>query len=166
MKPTRRLHRSTRPSKAHEAPDDRISGTRRVVSPAPPPAVETPGPDRRPTVRLGRVKQPDAPMPSERRTEPPSATEPAPVDLPPAPPPRVRHSVSLLTQASFDAVPMVTITAAQLMTRKLDPRKAFVLGLIDGRTSIESLLDACPLSTHEVLRILGDLLRDGVIALR
>jgi hypothetical protein len=115
------------------------------------------------------VKAPSSIPPAARRTVPdipvthtqPSFARPAAGAAPP-----VRSSRSVLTQLSFDAVAYVTLTAQEIKRRPIDPHQAFVIGLIDGRSTIESVLDTCPLSTHQVLRILGELLREGVIALR
>ncbi len=81
-------------------------------------------------------------------------------------PPSSRLAPASLALGSLEAVPYLVLDDAALRDRKLDPQAAFVLGLLDGRMTIESVLDVCPLGTHRVLRILGSLLSDGVIALR
>jgi hypothetical protein len=53
-----------------------------------------------------------------------------------------------------------------VMMEKLDHREGFVLSLIDGTSSIDTILDACPLSTHKTLRILHGLCERGILGLR
>jgi hypothetical protein len=41
-----------------------------------------------------------------------------------------------------------------------------VVSLLDGRSSVEAVLDACPMAESETRAILGELLRRGILGLR
>jgi hypothetical protein len=75
-------------------------------------------------------------------------------------------SLPTLTLASFARVPLVMMTSQEVREAKLDVASAFVLGLLDGEITVESVLDVCPLPTHHVLRILTELIEAKVVALR
>jgi hypothetical protein len=66
----------------------------------------------------------------------------------------------------LDRVPCVAATMESILVAKLDHREGFVLSLVDGRSDIESLIDACPMPTHKTLRILLVLRARGLIAVR
>jgi hypothetical protein len=53
----------------------------------------------------------------------------------------------------------------ELCRQDVDPEAAFVLGLLDGHTSVESVLDTCPLAKDEAMRLLGVLLARDIIDL-
>src|SRR5579864_5458373 len=66
---------------------------------------------------------------------------------------------------SLAAVPRVTIAPSDVPALRLDQASGFVLAQVDGRTSVETLLDlACVVPRVDVLRILGDLAARGVVA--
>lgn len=67
---------------------------------------------------------------------------------------------------SFARVPYVTASMHEVMMAKLDHREGFVLSLIDGASDIDTILDACPMSTHKTLRILQGLCERGILGLR
>jgi len=67
---------------------------------------------------------------------------------------------------SLSAVPFIRMAPRELCQQSLDAGAAFVLGLLDGRTCVDEVLDTCPLDQHEVLRLLRDLLAKGIIAVR
>ncbi len=67
---------------------------------------------------------------------------------------------------SFERVPYVTASMHDVMTEKLDHREGFILSLVDGTSSIDTILDACPMSTHKTLRILHGLCERGILGLR
>jgi hypothetical protein len=68
--------------------------------------------------------------------------------------------------ASMEDVPFVACLPRDMLDAKLDHREGFVLSLIDGRSSVETLVDACPLPEEETRRILGALRGAGIVALR
>jgi hypothetical protein len=61
-------------------------------------------------------------------------------------------------------VPCVTGTAAQHVAQ-LDHREAFVLSMLDGESSLASMLEAVDLPGAEVLAIVCDLCARGIVTL-
>jgi HD-GYP domain-containing protein (c-di-GMP phosphodiesterase class II) len=64
---------------------------------------------------------------------------------------------------SLDRVPRL-VRGADLGKHALDHRAGFVLTFVDGSTSVETILDASGLPRVELLRILIDLVKAGVVA--
>lgn len=54
-------------------------------------------------------------------------------------------------------VPWLVVTHEQLVTLPLDSRAAFVLSLVDGRCSVEMIVDMSGMPQDQVLEILGRL---------
>lgn len=67
---------------------------------------------------------------------------------------------------SFDQVPFVLIERQQLRWLSLDHRAGFLLSLMDGRLSVQEVVDTANMPELEVLRVLYELLSQGVVALR
>jgi hypothetical protein len=67
---------------------------------------------------------------------------------------------------SLDRIPVVTATMRDILMTDLDHREGFMLSLIDGKSDIDTLLDASPMPTHKVLRILQGLRARGLVSLR
>jgi hypothetical protein len=63
------------------------------------------------------------------------------------------------------AVPWLIATHEQLLTLPLDSRAGFVLSLIDGRCTVEMILDIAGLPEDETIGILDNLRELGVIVL-
>ena len=63
------------------------------------------------------------------------------------------------------AVPWLIVTHEQLLGLPLDSRAAFILSLIDGRCTVEMVLDMASMDEDEAIDILGNLLRLRVIEL-
>jgi hypothetical protein len=63
-------------------------------------------------------------------------------------------------------IPTLAIDPAQLQARPLDKFAGFLISLMDGATSVETLLDLCALPQNEALAILEQLMRDGIVTLR
>jgi hypothetical protein len=57
----------------------------------------------------------------------------------------------------------IRIAPRELCARHLDPEAAFILGLLDGHTTVEAVLKICPLAAHETLRHIAELMAAGVI---
>jgi len=72
----------------------------------------------------------------------------------------VRHLVPL------HAVPWLVITYDELRGLPLDRRAGFVVSLIDGRCSVEMLLDLTGMREDETVDILRQLVGHGAIELR
>jgi HD-GYP domain-containing protein (c-di-GMP phosphodiesterase class II) len=83
------------------------------------------------------------------------------VKVPPLPPPRI----SVLGDVTLGSVPIPT-GAKNVAGGALDHRGAFVLGFIDGATSVEDLADLSGLPRADVLGIVQDLVTAGVCKLR
>ncbi len=64
------------------------------------------------------------------------------------------------------AIPSLAVTVEGLRFLPLDSRTAYLLSLVDGQCSIETILDICELGRDEALDLLGKLLQLGAIALR
>jgi hypothetical protein len=89
------------------------------------------------------------PPPSVRAPAPASSQAPAP-----APPP---------VAIALDAVFAVAMSPAQLKAVPLDAQAGFVLSLLDGMSPLETILDMCGMPKPDLLRIVDDLARRGVV---
>jgi hypothetical protein len=67
---------------------------------------------------------------------------------------------------SLDRVPMVLVPPTQLRWLSMDHRAGFILSLIDGSSSLDLILDVCGMPKLDALRIVDELARQKVIALR
>jgi HD-GYP domain-containing protein (c-di-GMP phosphodiesterase class II) len=81
-------------------------------------------------------------------------------------PPEELERSCLETLGSLDRVPRVKVATADLGKLALDHRAGFVLTFVDGASSIETILDASGLPRLELLRILRDLVRAGVVVVQ
>ena len=64
------------------------------------------------------------------------------------------------------AVPWLAVSVEGLRLLPLDARAAYLLSLIDGACSVETILDICELDRTEALDLLARLLELGAIELR
>ena len=64
------------------------------------------------------------------------------------------------------SVPWLLLTYDQVRERPLDSRDAFVISLVDGRCTVEMILDIAGMPEDETMDILRKLLDLGVIELR
>jgi hypothetical protein len=71
--------------------------------------------------------------------------------------------VYLVSLGSSERIPRLMVDPKELRTKALDPRAGFLLSQVDGRTSIEMLLDLGTMPRLETLRLLYELTIDGVI---
>lgn len=60
-------------------------------------------------------------------------------------------------------VPRVLLGPGDLTKLPMDPRGGFLLSQIDGVTSLEEILDMCPIPEDEAMQLIGDLELLGVI---
>jgi hypothetical protein len=90
--------------------------------------------------------------------------DPAPDALvqesPSIPPPSGRF----IRQLTLEDVPRLTVSPRALRDLPLDHRAGFIVWLIDGVSTIEAILDACPIRHDHALAILRVLAAHGVIA--
>jgi hypothetical protein len=63
------------------------------------------------------------------------------------------------------AIPWLIVTFDDLRAMPLDPRDGFILSLVDGRSSIEMIIDLATLPEAETLTVLMRLLKVGAIEL-
>lgn len=66
----------------------------------------------------------------------------------------------------LDAVPTLAMPEAETYGLPLGPPARFVLTLVDGVSTLETIADASGLPSEEALAILTDLLERGVLAVR
>lgn len=70
------------------------------------------------------------------------------------------------TIVSLIAVPWLVVTYDDLRGLPLDPRAGFVASLIDGKSTVEVLLDVSGMPEDETLEILRELVRLGAVEMR
>jgi hypothetical protein len=64
---------------------------------------------------------------------------------------------------SLDAVPRHALAPDQLIKLSLDHHAGFMLALVDGVLSFDTIVDVCGMKRAEALRVLSFLVRKGVI---
>ena len=80
--------------------------------------------------------------------------------------PEVLFSKYVKLLGSFRRVPMLTVPFDQLHSLSLDSRIGFLVALIDGASSIETLLDVAAMPPREVLHALVTLRDLGILTFR
>jgi hypothetical protein len=68
-------------------------------------------------------------------------------------------------RVTLEAVPRLRVSPTTLRSLPLDHRAGFLVWLIDGVSTVEAILDACPMTREHVLAMLGVLAAHGVISL-
>lgn len=66
---------------------------------------------------------------------------------------------------SLECVPRLLVGMKDLSTLPMDPRAAFILSHVDGRQSMEEILDVCPMPRAEALETIERLCSMGVLRL-
>lgn len=69
-----------------------------------------------------------------------------------------------VVDASLGRVPRLVVSPSELTKLPMDPRGAFLLGNVDGMSSLEEILDMSPIPRDEALALVDGLERLGVIA--
>jgi hypothetical protein len=67
---------------------------------------------------------------------------------------------------SLFAVPWLVVSYVDLQKLPLDARAGFILSLIDGRCTVQTMLDISGMPEEETLDVLRELLRLGAVELR
>jgi hypothetical protein len=67
---------------------------------------------------------------------------------------------------SVSLVPKIVLPPERIKWLTLDHRTGFLLSCIDGRSSVEEILDVSGMPALDSLRILCDLLQQQIIAMR
>jgi hypothetical protein len=65
----------------------------------------------------------------------------------------------------LDCVPRLAVGARELSLMPLDHREGFLLSMVDGMTSIETILDLCAMPADEAFEILESLAIRGVLVI-
>jgi HD-GYP domain-containing protein (c-di-GMP phosphodiesterase class II) len=120
-----------------------------------------------PPIVVREEKHEEAPAPPRR----PSSTSVRILSsLPPRTlPPRTPSSAPPPTLERLgppDAIVKMNVSATELMTIALDPRAGFILSLVDGASTLETIVDLSGFPEEDATRILADLIARGVVALR
>jgi len=173
------------PPGAGAAPSTPPGGTLPPPGSGPHPAVPNTG---RPAPPSGRaVSAPPAgaaTVPAPPASAPPASGPPAsapPASAPPASqklPSRQPRShrpirvddvgdtaVRIASKAKRGVVPRVVASPKAVAAAPRDPRDAFVLSMVDGRTSLQAIVDMAGIPEEEVMGILDHLCHSGIIAL-
>jgi hypothetical protein len=69
-------------------------------------------------------------------------------------------------EVTLDAVPWLDVPYDTLLSMPLDPRQGFLLSLVDGRCTVEMILDMSGMPRIEVFTMLSELVGMGVLTLR
>jgi hypothetical protein len=64
----------------------------------------------------------------------------------------------------LDRIPVLTPAASGRDVQAIDHRARFLLSLVDGSSSLETIVDGCGMPRLDALRILHDLFAEGIIA--
>jgi hypothetical protein len=64
---------------------------------------------------------------------------------------------------TLDLVPRLALSRRALLVQPLDHRAGFIVSLIDGKCSVETILDLSAMRRTEALRILRELATMGVV---
>jgi hypothetical protein len=83
-------------------------------------------------------------------------------DLPSSP---TSHISELRPPVPLAAVPRLAVTAEGLHLLPLDSRAAYLLSLMDGRCTLDTILDICDMPRDEAIGILTHLVQLGVVEL-
>jgi hypothetical protein len=67
---------------------------------------------------------------------------------------------------SLDRVPVMVAPLDELEARSVDHRAGFLLSQVDGATNLETILDVSGMPPLDALRIVRELVRRGIVALR
>jgi hypothetical protein len=67
---------------------------------------------------------------------------------------------------ALDRVPSVIVQRTQLRWLSIDHRAGFVLSLVDGRSSLDMILDVCGMPRLDAMKILHELVQQKIVALK
>jgi HD-GYP domain-containing protein (c-di-GMP phosphodiesterase class II) len=156
---------------------------------AKPPVVEPPPPPPPPPPAPVQVNTKPAPAPVQKSSKPPTrslspmpgpkparsaaqvatapppkpVTKPPPVALPKRPPSSARVPVAAKSRVSLTSVPGLIDPHADLARMGIDHRCAFILGFIDGISTVEDILDASGQPRDTGIALLEELVKRGII---
>ncbi|MEO6418646.1 MAG: hypothetical protein ABIP39_04525, partial [Polyangiaceae bacterium] len=76
------------------------------------------------------------------------------------------EALKIFSTASLKRVPAVEIAPDKLLALGLNHKAGFLLSLIDGTSSVEVILDVCAMPREEAIKVLHDLVEDGIVLFR
>lgn len=76
------------------------------------------------------------------------------------------ETLKIFGVASLKRVPAVDVLPGTLLGCGLNHKAGFLLSLIDGSSSVEVILDLCAMPRAEALKVLYDLVQDGIVLFR
>jgi hypothetical protein len=109
--------------------------------------------------RLASLRRTSRPPPPSASMEIEVEWEPEPEDVEPV----ERFAARL---GSFARVPTLTVPFDQLAALSIDNRMGFLIAMVDGTSSIQTLLDVAAMPMLEVLRTLVTLEEQGIVEFR
>jgi hypothetical protein len=71
----------------------------------------------------------------------------------------------VITGQFLAATPRLCLPPEELHAAELDHREYFLISMLDGATTIESLIDVCGMPTEEAIALLDGLVRRGILEL-
>ena len=101
---------------------------------------------------------------SMARTAPPPAMPSPPAASPPVVPPPPAPEDPAAVIGSLDSVPRHAMAPEELPKLGLDHHAGFMLALVDGVLSFETIIDVCGMPRAEALRVLAQLVKRGIIS--
>ena len=83
-----------------------------------------------------------------------------------APEASVPASAKMITPIDGEAIPEKTVTVRDLVWKRLSPDEGYLLGFVDGNTSLNDLVDITGWKKHELNRVVARLMKVQVIQLK
>ncbi|MEO6574914.1 MAG: hypothetical protein ABIP89_13805, partial [Polyangiaceae bacterium] len=74
-------------------------------------------------------------------------------------------ALQAFSTTALDKIPSAAIGGPPLHDLRLDHRAGFILSLIDGMSTVSTILDMCPLARAEALAVIFSLVEDRIIVL-
>jgi hypothetical protein len=149
-----------------------VEGRDRLVT-SPPTPLSAPPPLTAPPPRLSRpilIQEVVSLPPRGYSAAPRSTSTPSMPAISALKPPRVEARVDPRSEPPEPQVRDVPLDAVLRRTGApptvLDHRGAFILGFVDGSSSLEDIIDACGLPSGDVVRIVGELLESGTLQIQ
>jgi hypothetical protein len=65
---------------------------------------------------------------------------------------------------ALEQVPVLAMPLIEIDGSQLDHRAGFILSQVDGKTTLEAILDVSGMASHDALRIVWELVQRGVLA--
>ena len=75
------------------------------------------------------------------------------------------EALRVFSTSALEKIPASAIGGPPIHDLRLDHRAAFILSLIDGVSPVSTILDMCPLSREEALKVIFTLVEDRIIVL-